>query len=109
MNMIVIIAQLQKELDRVKGLPAVNSKLLSGDYLNVGGAISLLLTYIFPLSGILLLFFLISAGFDLMTAAGDPKKTEAAKEKLTSAIVGFIIVFTAFWIYQIVKYVLGIA
>ena len=74
----------------------------------IGDILSRLLEYVFPLSGILLFFFLVSAGFDLMTAAGDPKKTEAAKEKLTSAIVGFIIVFTAFWIYQIVKYILGI-
>ncbi len=74
----------------------------------VGIIITELLKYVFPLSGILLLFFLISAGFDLMTSGGDPKKTEQGKEKLTSALVGFVIVFTAFWIYQIIKYVLGI-
>lgn len=74
----------------------------------VGDILTKLMDYVFPLSGILLLFFLISAGFDLMTAAGDPKKTEQAKEKLTNALVGFVIVFTAFWIYQIVKYILGI-
>ncbi len=75
---------------------------------NIGAIISDLLKYIFPLSGLLLLFFLISGGFDLMTAAGDPKKTEQAKEKITAAIVGFIIVFVAFWIWQLVRYILGI-
>ncbi|MCL5675953.1 MAG: pilin [Patescibacteria group bacterium] len=75
---------------------------------DIGSIISFVLPYAFVLSGILLLFFLISGGFDLMTSAGDAKKTEQAKEKLTNALIGFIIVFASFWIYQIIKYILGI-
>lgn len=75
---------------------------------DIGAIISRLLDYVFPLAGLVLLFFLINGGFDLMTSAGDPKKMEVGKEKITAALVGFIIIFTAFWIYQIVKYILGI-
>lgn len=66
------------------------------------------LRYIFPFSGFLLLLFLISGGLDMMISAGDPKKIEQGKEKITAAIVGFLILFSGFWIYQIVAYIFGI-
>lgn len=74
----------------------------------IGEIISKTMDYIFPLVGIILLLFLASGGFDLMTSAGDAKKMEAGKEKLTSAIVGFIIVFAAYWIYRIIRFMFGI-
>ncbi len=76
--------------------------------MDISAVVTAVLPYVFAFSGILLLFFLISAGFDLLTSAGDAKKTEQAKEKLTGALIGFIIVFSAYWIWQIVKYIFGI-
>lgn len=66
----------------------------------------LVLKYIFPLAGLILLFFLINGGFDLLTSTGDPKKIEAGKEKITAAIVGFTILFVAYWLYKIIIYIL---
>ncbi len=74
----------------------------------IGDIVSKILPYILTLSGFLLFIFLTSAGLDYMLASGDPKKMEAAKEKLTAAIIGFIIVFTAFWIFQIINYIFGL-
>ena len=74
----------------------------------LGTIVSLLLAYILPLAGIVLLLFLLFAGFQFLTSAGDPKKVEQAKERLTSALVGFVIVFAAYWIVQIVGAVLGL-
>jgi hypothetical protein len=80
----------------------------AGRFTDVASIISKLLTYAFPAGGLVLFFFLASGGFDLMTSAGDPKKIEQGKEKITSALVGFIILFAAYWIYLIVAYILGI-
>lgn len=74
----------------------------------IGTIISALLPYLFPLAGIVLLLFLLFAGFQYLTSGGDPKKVEQAKERLTSALIGFIIVFAAYWIVQIVGTVLGL-
>jgi|SRR3989344_3877422 len=73
-----------------------------------GSIITTLLTYILPLAGMVLLLYLLFAGFQYLTSAGDPKKVEQAKERLTSALVGFVIVFAAYWIVQIVGTVLGL-
>ena len=52
--------------------------------------------------------YLITGGVSLMTSTGDPKKVEAAKARITSALIGLVIIFTAYWIVQIVGYLLGI-
>lgn len=70
--------------------------------------VSLALKFVFPAAGILLLFYLIVGGFSLMTSGGDPKGMQAAKGKITSALIGFVIIFAAYWIVQIVGIILGL-
>ncbi len=60
---------------------------------------------VFPIAGIILLAYLVWGGFDYLTSLGDPKKAEAGKNKITAAIIGFIIIFASYWIVQIVDYV----
>jgi len=62
------------------------------------------LPIIFSIAGAILFIYLIWGGFDFLTSMGDPKKAESGKNKITSAIIGFIIIFTAFWITQIIDY-----
>jgi hypothetical protein len=76
--------------------------------LKLGEIVSGLLPYLFAGAGLLLLLYLLLGGFQLMTSAGDPKKTQEAKGKITNALVGFIIVFIAYWLVQIVGKILGI-
>lgn len=75
---------------------------------NIGDIISELLKYLFPLAGMLLLLYLIFGGFQLMLSRGDPKATQSAQGKITNALVGFIIVFAAYWIVQILASILGL-
>jgi len=75
---------------------------------NIGDIVSELLKYLFPLAGLLVLLYLLLGGFQLMTSAGDPKKMQEAKGKLTNALVGFMIIFMAYWLVQIVGKILGI-
>lgn len=63
---------------------------------------------IFFLAGVAFLFYIITAGFSMMTSKGDPKALEAAKARVTSGLMGFIIIFTAYWVVQIVGLLLGV-
>ena len=76
--------------------------------LKLGEIVSGLLPYLFAGAGLLLLLYLLLGGFQLMTSGGDPKKTQEGKGKITNALVGFIIVFIAYWLVQIVGTILGI-
>ena len=76
--------------------------------LKLGEIVSGLLPYLFAGAGLFLLLYLLLGGFQLMTSGGDPKKMQEAKGKLTNALVGFIIVFIAYWLVQIIASVLGL-
>jgi len=78
------------------------------EFQDIGGIVSKLLPYLFAGAGLLLLLFLLYGGISLMLSRGDPKAVQSAKDKITGAIVGFVIVFFAYWIVQIVGKILGI-
>lgn len=77
--------------------------------LTLGEIVSNALTIIFPLAGLVLLLMLIYGGYNLMFSAGDPKKAQASREIITTALIGFAIIFIAFWLTIIVGRILGLS
>jgi hypothetical protein len=89
--------------------------LKAGSYLqsvsNVGYFVSLFLRISFILAGLVLLFYFVLGGLGMISSAGksDPKAAETAKATITSAIIGFVVVFTAYWIVKLIgKLLFGI-
>jgi hypothetical protein len=82
---------------------------LQGKFDSVGSIISTLLPYLFSIAGLILFGMLIMGGFEMMTAGTDAKKADAGKTRITSAIIGFAIIFAAYWIAQILQIVLGVS
>jgi hypothetical protein len=76
--------------------------------ITLGAFISAIIPYLFTTAGIILLLYLLMGGFGYLTSAGDPKKTQEAKAKITNALIGFLIVFAAYWIVQLAGKLLGI-
>lgn len=76
----------------------------------VGSLVTLFLNIAFVLSGLILLFFFIMGGIGMISSAGesDPQKAEQAKKTITSAIIGFVIVFASYWIVKLILQLLGI-
>jgi hypothetical protein len=64
--------------------------------------------FITIISGLGFLVYLLYGGIILMTSGGDPKKVQNGQKTLTNGLIGLIIVFFAYWIVQIVGYVLGL-
>ncbi|MDD4938082.1 MAG: hypothetical protein PHX34_03675 [Candidatus Shapirobacteria bacterium] len=77
-------------------------------YQNVGDVITNLLPYIFVIAGLILLFMLILGGITLMTSAGNPDKTKAGYGRITQALIGFLIIFIAYFVAQLVEVMLGV-
>lgn len=88
-------------------VPSTNG-IVNPNQTDLGGIISGLLPYLFAGAGLLLLLFLIYGGLSLMLSRGDPKAVQSAKDKITGALVGFIIVFVSYWLVQIIGKILGI-
>jgi len=77
-------------------------------YPDLGTVIAELLKYVFPLAGLIMFFMVIAAGFQLLTSGGNPESLQKGYKKLIFAIIGFIVVFIAYWLVQILETVFGI-
>ncbi|MFH1244499.1 MAG: hypothetical protein V1487_02940 [bacterium] len=70
---------------------------------SLGGIASTLLPYALTLAGLVLFGMLIGGGFTMLTGAADKESQEKGKKMVTSALVGFIIIFLAYWLAQILQ------
>lgn len=77
---------------------------------DVGTFVGLILNIVLIISGLIILFYFILGGIGMISSAGknDPKAAEEAKAKITSAIMGFVIVFVAYWIVKLIGSLLHI-
>lgn len=81
---------------------------LAAKFPNLGTVISQALPYIYVIAGLSLFLMLVSGGISVMTSAGNPDKAKAGYAKITSALIGFVIVFVSYFIVQIIEVVLGV-
>ncbi len=96
----------KENLDAVNPLQQFSSK---ADQLSTpGGIISELLRFALPAAGIILFLMLLFGGFQMLTGAGDSKSLEEGKKRITAAILGFFLLFAAYWIAQLVELIFGI-
>jgi uncharacterized membrane protein len=75
---------------------------------SIGSIIGSVANIVLPIAGFALLILLISSGYAYMTSLGDPKAIAKAQSGITSAIIGFIIVFAAYIIVNYFGAALGI-
>lgn len=68
--------------------------------------VNLIVRVVFIASGIILFALVVGAGFTLISG-GNGQNLDKAKTTLTGAIAGFIIMFAAYWIMQILSMVTG--
>lgn len=70
--------------------------------------ISNLLGFVTGLAGIMFLIYLIFAGLSWITAGGEKGKVEAARNQMTQAALGLVVVIAAYSIAGVVGRVLGL-
>jgi len=77
----------------------------------VGSTVSLFVNLAFVLAGLILLFFFILGGIGMIASAGqsDPQKAEQSKKTVSSAVIGFVIVFVSYWIVKLIGSLIGIS
>ena len=79
---------------------------------NIGLIISKIIILILGFLGLIMVILIIIAGFQWMTAGGNSETIKKAKERITSAIIGLIIIFLSlsisYFVIENLKEVLGI-
>jgi len=78
---------------------------------SLAGIVSIVIQAFLGLLGVLFLTYLLYAGYHWMTAQGDEKKVDKAKDTITRAVIGLIVTVGAYAItyFVIQKLVIGAA
>jgi hypothetical protein len=75
-----------------------------------GGIISRVLLFAFPIAGLILFVMLVIAGFQIVAGAASSgsKSIDAGKQRASNALLGFVLLFVAYWVMQIIETIFGI-
>ena len=76
----------------------------------LGGLVSIILQSSLAIAGVILLFLLIFGGIGIIAGAGNNNPEQAAKGKqaATAAVIGFIVVFSAYWVVRLIEVITGV-
>jgi len=74
---------------------------------SIGSVLTSVLNLIMLVAAILVFLYLILGGIEWITSGGDKGKTEGARNKITAAIVGLIILAASYALLQLALSVLG--
>lgn len=67
-----------------------------------------ILEILIPLGGLVLFVMLLFGGFNFIFSGGDPRKVEGARNTITYAIIGMVLLAAAFFILQIIASITGV-
>lgn len=74
---------------------------------DIGAIISSMLNLVMLIAAILVFMYLIWGGIEWITSGGDKSKTENARNKITAAIVGLIVLAASYALLQLALSLLG--
>ncbi|HPS40566.1 MAG TPA: hypothetical protein PLQ50_01010 [Candidatus Woesebacteria bacterium] len=94
------------EIDITSGLNLKSGQRVRDVFNSTDDIVNLVVRVIFTAAGVVLFLMIIVAGFGLIKGGSGNK--DQAKNTMTSAVVGFIVMFAAYWIMQILQLLTGI-
>ena len=77
-------------------------------YSGIGSLINNILPNVYIAGGVVIFFMIIIGGFTIIANAGDSHKIQEGTKTITSAIIGFAVLFASYWIIQIIQVVTGV-
>ena len=83
------------------------SELTSADG-GITNLISIILPNVFVVAALILLVYLVAGGVILIGAGDSPDQAQKGQAAITNAIIGFIIIFTSYWIIQAIQVITGV-
>lgn len=85
-----------------------------GEFANLGNLepaniISAIIRLLLVVAAVVFFFMLVLGGIQWILSGGDKQKTEAARNQITAALVGLVVVFSAWAIAQLINALFGVS
>jgi hypothetical protein len=94
-------------LDALNPLKTDGDPLLADKLSTPGGIISQGLSFAFPFAGMALFGIIIWGGFEILAGARDDKSIQTGKNRIVAGVIGFLMLFSTFWVIQLMQAVFG--
>jgi len=75
---------------------------------NIGDIVNKVVTFMIPLAGIILFFVIIWGGYDFLMSQGQPEKMKSAQAKITTGLVGFILLIVSYIVVKLIARIFGV-
>ena len=97
-----------EEIAQVPIGPTFNSPI--GQSVGIGQLVSIIISNIMVLAGIVMVFLFVAGGIGIISggSSDNPERASKGKQAVTFALVGFLIIFAAYWIIQVVEEITGV-
>ncbi|HJX59322.1 hypothetical protein A2V61_01795 [Candidatus Woesebacteria bacterium RBG_19FT_COMBO_47_8] len=78
---------------------------------SVGGLVSTIVNLALVVAGLIFLVMFVVGGIGIISGAGSdsPEKAAKGKQAITTAVIGFVVVFAAYWIVKLIEVITGIS
>ncbi|SRR5260221_12183099 len=103
-----LLAQANRAGDTINLTPNSNSGFDSLKGITIQGVISGAISLALVVAAVIFFFMLVIGGIRWILSGGDKGQTEAARNQITAALVGLVIVFAAWAIAQLIGSLFGI-
>ena len=80
---------------------------LRSEITDISSLINVFMSFLFPLALIIIFLMFVYAGYLYLSSEGSPDKVKQAQGVITSSIVGFILLFVAFFVVRLVASFFG--
>lgn len=104
------IAQQAQVCVPVPRVPAVvGAKICKSCFDSIGNLISCVLPNIYIFAGVILFVLMIVGGIGIIKSAhgGNEEGLKKGQQAVTSALIGFLLIFVSYWIIQLVQIITG--
>lgn len=76
---------------------------------DLGGLVSRVVnTFLIPLAGVILFIVLLWGGYSFIVSRGDPEKIKSAKAKITTGLIGFLLLVISYLIVRLLSRIFGL-
>lgn len=89
-------------------LPTLVGSAGKTEFETLGDLINKVVSFIIPLAAIILFFVLVWGGYDLMMSQGNPEKLKSAQAKITTGIIGFVLLILSYLIVKLISVIFGL-
>ena len=97
-----MVSAANSALDKLSDVGAKNGPYQQTGSVGIGTVAGVVVSAVLSLIGVIFLALMIYAGYHWMTARGEEEKVEKAKDTITRAIIGLIIVVGAYAIWSFI-------